>query len=154
MNRFYIITVSFFVLLFVACNQNTPQETVEEKKDSIALTPSEINPNGASELAKLMRTMESQTETWKKEIEEDKAQLSSMPFVYNTLKTAQATNDEMKNENFDAFADDFVSYSNALVKAPLAERKQAFNTMVGGCMACHDQMCPGPIKRIQKFYFK
>lgn len=140
------------------CQPKSPdsENPTSGKTDStgkVCLAPSDRNPNGASELAQLMRTMEAQTETWKKEITEGKPELSPVPDVYATLKTAIPTEPEMKNENFDGFSDDFVNYANALVKAPKAERQTAFNTLVGGCMTCHSQMCPGPIKRIKKFYF-
>lgn len=151
-----ILAVIFLFVCVIACNENKPVASLPTATDStgkVCLTPSDINPNGASELAQLMRTMETQTENWKKEIDAGAKELSPVPDVYNTLKTAIPTEAEMKNNNFNAFSDDFVNYSTALVKAPKAERKMAFNTMVGGCMACHEQMCPGPVKRIQKFYF-
>lgn len=125
-----------------------------DSSGKVCLAPSDRNPNGASELARLMRTMEAQTETWKTEINENKARLSPVPDVYGTLKTAVPTDPEMKNEHFDGFADDFVNYANAMVKAESNDRKTAFNSMVGGCMTCHSQMCPGPVKRIKKFYFE
>lgn len=144
---------------FAACGNRsapTPKKSAAgtDSAGKVCLAPSDRNPNGASELATLMRTMEAQSETWRKEITENKAGLSAVPDVYATLKTAVATDSEMKNENFDAFVDDYLKASAALVKAPKAERKTAFNAMTGTCMSCHSQMCPGPIKRIKKFYFE
>lgn len=154
----YIIVV---VYLFACIACGSPDKTGEaeiaaptDTTGKVCLAPSDRNPNGVSELAQLMRTMEAQTETWKKEIADGKAELSPVPDVYATLKTAIPTEPEMKNENFDGFADDFLNYANGLVKAPKAERQTVFNTLVGGCMSCHSQMCPGPVKRIKKFYFE
>ena len=155
MNKVGLYIIGVCLLGIAACNENKSEAKAAESSDStgkVCLAPSDRNPNGASELAQLMRTMEVQTETWKKEITENKTELSPVPDAYNTLKTAIPTTAEMKNENFDAFATDFVNYSQALAKAPKAERKTAFNAMVGGCMACHSEMCPGPVKRIKKFY--
>lgn len=152
----YIIPV-LAVAVMQACTGKKSTDTAETGADStgkVCLAPSDRNPNGASELAQLMRTMEKQTESWKTEITENKATLSPVPDAYKNLKLAKVTEPEMKNENYNAFADDFMAYSNALVAAAPAERKTAFNAMVGGCMACHTQMCPGPVKRINKFYFQ
>jgi len=152
----YILSVMLGIILFVGCGENKTTDktmTIADTSGKVCLAPSERNPNGASELAQLMRTMEKQSETWKKEIEEEKAELSPVPDIYNRLKTAIPTETGMKNENFDTFSDDFVRYSNALVKADTKNRKAAFNTMVSGCLTCHSEMCPGPIKRINKFYF-
>lgn len=138
--------------LYYACGATSDPEGNRDREP--VLSRSEINPNGASELALLMRTMETQTELWKQEVLEEKETLSPVPDVYTTLKTAIPTTTDMKNENYDAFSDDFVTYSRQLEKTvSTQERITRFNTMVGGCMACHDQMCPGPIKRIRKFYF-
>lgn len=154
---FYLLAGVCVSVLWACGNGGQPVENASapaaDSTGKVCLAPSDRNPNGASELAGVMRTMEAQTETWKKEITENKATLTPVPDVYNTLKTAVPTDPAMKNENYDAFADDFLNFSVALVKAPKAERKQAFNSMVGGCMNCHSQMCPGPVKRIQKFYF-
>lgn len=156
----YGVACAVCALVMWACNgpaQKTGENAATPAADTagkVCLAPSGRNPNGASELAQLMRTMEAQTVTWKREITENEARLSPVPDVYATLKTAIPTEPEMKNENFDGFADDFINYSNALVKAPKAGRETAFDSMVGGCMNCHAQMCPGPVKRIKKFYFR
>ena len=153
----YILLVMLGIIFFsVGCGENKTANnttTTTDTSGKVCLAPSERNPNGASELAQLMRTMEAQSETWKKEIEDGKPELSPVPNLYNTLKTAIPTEDGMKNENFDAFSDDFVRFSKALVKTDVNNRKAAFNTMISGCLTCHSQMCPGPIKRINKFYF-
>eukprot|EP01034_Spumella_vulgaris_P042151 gene42151-52259_t len=143
------MALAVWTLGFMACGNasKTGEGEVPPPPDStgkVCLPPSDRNPNGASELAQLMRTMETQTETWKKEITDNKAELSPVPDAYAALKTALPTEPEMKNENYDGFADDFLNYANTLVKAPKAERQTAFNSMVGGCMSCHSQMCPGP----------
>ena len=156
MKRIRYILFVLFAAAATACGGNKTPETAAPASDSTGKTclkPSDRNPNGVSELAALMRTMEAQTETWKKEIEAGQAELDPVPDVYRTLKTAVPTEKEMKNEFFDGFSDDFNGYAAALVKARKKDRKTAFNTMVGGCMNCHTQMCPGPVKRIRKFYF-
>lgn len=157
MNKIYTSLLGgIFLINAFSCNSDhkTANQETQGTTKKACLVPSDRNPNGASELAQLMRRMESQTELWKSEIQEAKDSLSPMPGIYETLKTASVTEPEMKNEHFDAFADDFIRYASDLVKAPKKERKTAFNTMVGGCMACHGQMCPGPMKRIGKFYFE
>ncbi|MCG9911933.1 MAG: hypothetical protein MH137_11590 [Flavobacteriales bacterium] len=156
MKKNIITLASLLLILVFSCGEKSTS-TAKDGTDSTGkacLAPSDRNPNGASELASLMRVMEEQTEIWKKEILENTPALSPVPESFSTLKTASVTDADMKNENFDGFADDFISYANTLVASKPEDRKTAFNSLVGGCMTCHTQMCPGPIKRINKFYFE
>jgi len=154
MKKITYIAACIASLVIISCGQKTSSETIDQAADTTAKVcnaPDERNPNGVSELAAVMRVMESQTELWKTEIAEDKETLSAMPDAYNTLKTAKVTEPEMKNDNFNGFADNFLSFTNAFVKSPKEDRKTAFNAMVSACLTCHNQMCPGPVKRINKF---
>lgn len=154
---YLLLSGLMLLLLWAACGERQTAAEPAKPADSsgkVCLAPSDRNPNGASPLASLMRDMEKQTETWKKEITDGKAELSPVPDIYRTLKTALPTEPQMKNEHFDAFSDDFLGYADALVKAGKNDRKPAFNSMVNGCMNCHTQMCPGPVKRIRRFFFE
>lgn len=158
MNKKKMIAVLIVLVLVFSCREvaNNTTEKSEEMDSSAqaCLAPSDRNPNGASELAVLMRGMEKQAEIWKGEIEKMEAALSPVPASFYGLKTAAVTKPSMKNENYNAFADDFIAFSDALVNVSPVERKDAFNSMVNGCMNCHTQMCPGPMVRIKKFLLK
>jgi hypothetical protein len=151
-----LIFSGIVLIWLMACNPSAQKDETSgndvDTTGQACAAPSERNPNGASELAQLMRVMEAQAETWKKEVSENAETLSPVPRSFSTLKTAKVTKPSMKNENFDAFADDFVRFSEALVAAPREKRTEAYNAMVNGCANCHSQMCPGPLVRIKKFY--
>lgn len=153
-----MISVLIVLVLVFSCREvanNTTEKSVEKDSSAQAcLAPSDRNPNGASELAVLMREMEKQAEIWKGEIEIKEAVLSPVPASFYGLKTAAVTKPTMKNENYNAFADHFITFSEALVKVSADKRKDAYNSMVNGCMNCHTQMCPGPMVRIKKFLLK
>jgi hypothetical protein len=146
--------LSFVFSCGEAINKTAEKSDGKDSSGQVCLAPSDRNPNGASELAVLMREMEKQAESWKGEIEKKESLLSPVPASFYTLKTAAVTKPTMKNENYDAFADDFITFSEALVKVPAEERTDAYNSMVNGCINCHTQMCPGPMVRIKKFLLK
>jgi hypothetical protein len=158
MNKKKMIAGLIILSLVFSCreamNKTAEQSEGTDSSGQACTAPSDRNPNGASELAVLMREMETQAEIWKGEIEKKEAVLSSVPASFYGLKTAAVTKPTMKNENFNAFADDFITFSEALVKGSADERKDAYNSMVNGCMNCHTQMCPGPMVRIKKFLLK
>lgn len=156
MKKSKLLIAGIAFMWLVACSESSEKSTATaHDADTTAqecAAPSDRNPNGASELAQLMRVMEAQAETWKNEISENAETLSPVPRSFSTLKTAKVTKPGMKNENFDAFADDFVRFSDALISAPRENRTEAYNAMVSACANCHTQMCPGPMVRIKKFY--
>jgi hypothetical protein len=149
-----LLALSLFFSCREAMDKTAEKSDGKDSSDQACMAPSDRNPNGASELAVLMREMEKQAEIWNGEIEKKESVLSPVPASFYTLKTAAVTKPAMKNENYDAFADDFINFSEALVKVPAEERTNAYNSMINGCMNCHTQMCPGPMVRIKKFLLK
>lgn len=146
-----------FVLLFgaslgislVACNSADTAKNSKNTSDStICVKPTDINPNGSSELALLMEDMFHISKKWKEQIEigED---LGIYPVKFDQLKSAKPTKENVKNETFDPFADDFVRRTKELLEAKPEEQKNKFQLYVDGCMNCHTTMCTGPIKRIK-----
>jgi hypothetical protein len=120
----------------------------DSTKSAVCSTDS-INPNGSSELALLMRKMFDDGMIIKGKIEKGE-EIGAYPANYEKIKSATPTEADMKQDNFDAFADDMIAALKKLHQNPASERKENFNRFVSSCLNCHDMMCPGPKRKIVK----
>lgn len=141
----FIILAGLSIGLSLACNSNSNKDTEQKATSDLV---KDINPNGSSELALLMETMYEKSKAWKENIEKGE-DLGAYPTVFDNLKTATPTKENVKNETFDPFADDFIRRTKELLEAKPEEQKAKFDLLVDGCMNCHTTMCTGPVKRIK-----
>lgn len=151
-------TIKSFTTIFLTClfssscvkkpaAEQTHQST-DTTKTATCSTDS-INPNGSSELALLMRKMFDEGMEVKEKIKKGE-EIGPYPAAYEKIKLATPTEADMKQDNFDAFADDMIAALKKLHQNPAEERKENFNRFVSTCMSCHDMMCPGPKRKIVK----
>ncbi len=112
------------------------------------LLPSDINPNGASELAALMRTMTADLDALRTTL--DAAPSLPLHARHSKIRCAWPTDPSERTPQFDAFAVAYLGRVQALDAAPPAERKAAFDAVISACTSCHEQSCTGPIPRIEK----
>ena len=132
-----IIAFSFF-----SC-----QETNTQKKK-------EINnyPNQDSELALLMRDITNDMEIIKSHIINGKTPKSSIKI--EEIYTAIPTDLDVRNNNwFIPMTDQYIFTVKDLLNNPGNQTKQ-YNAIIQSCINCHNQVCAGPIKRIQKLKIK
>ncbi|HEX5001587.1 MAG TPA: hypothetical protein VFW78_03755 [Bacteroidia bacterium] len=109
------------------------------------------NPNGSSELAKLMRQMQQYTKDARKAVLK-KGAPAAYPTAFDAIHTAKITPGTHKNEYYDSFADIYITGVKNYAAAPASDpdRIATYNNMVSGCIACHSQHCPGPVPMIRK----
>lgn len=112
------------------------------------LLPSDINPNGASELAALMRTMTADLEQLRTTL--DRAPPPALHTRHRKLRCAWPTDPGERTPQFDAFAVAYLARVQALEASAAADRKAAYDAVVTACKSCHQQTCSGPIPRIEK----
>ena len=110
------------------------------------------NPNGESELALTMRDMYDAMKEMQFRLEQDK-KVKSVP-SFDQLLTATPTDESMKNESFDAFANSWLTSLDKMNDKSIANQKKTYKDLIITCIGCHDQSCPGPIKRITKLKLK
>lgn len=115
---------------------------------SAGFTAQDINPNGSSELSLLMRKMEKQLVDARADVIKGTYK-GSYPKEFDQLKTAAPTDAGTKTENYDIFADLYLSSVKNFVAAK-TNQVQAYDNVVNTCLACHSQHCPGPVGRIKK----
>ena len=117
------------------------------------LTPDSVNPNGSSELALLMRTLEKTGERNKVLLISEKSPEKWPENRVEKLLTATPTDDEIKGTHYDAFALDFIAAVQNFNKSDKkSEAITLHNRIIGVCMSCHEQSCAGPMVRIKKLF--
>ncbi len=132
--------VRLFVLVLILSSCSPQPKLVKEKWFP--------NPNGESELALTMRDMYDAMKEMKFRLDQDK-KVKSIP-NFDNLLTATPTGLSMKKESFDAFANSWLNSLEKMNTNSLKNQKENYRNLVNTCIGCHDQSCPGPIKRIVK----
>ena len=102
-----------------------------------------------SELALLMRQLTSETENIKAAIQAGKEH--PLWSRVRELHSAVPTDSNSSGPVFEGFASAFIGSVEEMQAADTAHTKY-FNDVIDRCMDCHAQYCPGPMKRIRKFY--
>lgn len=148
MNHKKLLALGMIALLMgiaVACQKSEPKK---EAYKNVKTQP--INPNGDSELALLMRDMATELESLKGQVGTGK-ELQFLVEDHDAILYASATEPEkVATENYEIFSKNYLSAINQLKAAPKEEQAGAYALVVQTCIACHKDMCPGPITRIQK----
>lgn len=143
----YIITCLF--LLF-GCSNN--------QKECI---DNQINPNGDSELAIVMRNLfDNSFEIKNLIIDADTLKSNKLPSELiqkfndnlNLLHTAKPTDKNLRDDGvYQAFAN---AYINTSEKFTNKISQNNFNAMVNNCIQCHEKFCLGTIQKINKLYIR
>lgn len=139
------------IALLPAITMNSCQSATESASNTEA-QPTDINPNGSSELALLMREMHDVAATAKAEI--NKGNVPDITVDFSQLTEATPTKPQMiAFEAFKPLADTYVEAMQALGKATdSTAAAQAHTMVINTCMSCHQVSCKGPIPRIRKLY--
>ena len=97
--------------------------------------PSEVNANGASELASLMRVMKADLEAARVAIERGEP-IAPMHPHHRKIRCAWPTGLEDRNPTFEASAITYLQLVRTLDSRP-ADLRAAYGGVVAGCLACH-----------------
>lgn len=111
------------------------------------LIPSTRNPNGQSELAALMRTMEAALKDARPLVAKGQA---VGPFAqrFAKIRCSWPTNPSDRDAEFDALATAYLGAVSALDRASGAASAGAFDGVLNACRACHERACGGAIVAI------
>lgn len=131
-----ILSLLVFVGLFAACEQKA-----EIKEEKAVVAP-------AKPMAMMMRAIYDQSAEMRKWVEEGKP-LDTAEFRFLDFHQLEPTDSTVLVEVFYKHNQDFKAAFEDLVKAGKAD-KEKYNTLLTKCISCHEDFCPGPIKRINK----
>lgn len=138
--------ISLVVYGLSCTTEASAQEENEMEKASLT-----VNPNGDSELALLMRAMYDDAAQMKAAIERGE---QPKPAIDHTrMLTAGATEPEKAaSDTYRNWAQAYLQTVQALQNGDRELAPQLFDNLVGNCMGCHSDLCPGPRMRIQHLY--
>ncbi|CAN5889307.1 hypothetical protein BH11BAC7_BH11BAC7_19700 [soil metagenome] len=138
-----------FLIGFISCKE----ESKKTPADSTAVCKTSLNPNGDSELALLMRELAAFTDSVKQDLLNNR-ELRPRPENINTILSAKKTDENIDKSIYDPLARSYITGVDYFYSSKPEDRKENYNSMVNNCIACHQNFCGGPIKRIQKLLVK
>jgi hypothetical protein len=109
------------------------------------LIPTSLNPNGQSELAALMRTMQADLKAAGEAIALQQP-VPKMLAKHARIRCSWPTTPSDRTPEFDAFAQAYLAQVAALETAP---SRPALDRVLNACKSCHEHTCPGPISAIE-----
>lgn len=116
------------------------------------LIPSTRNPNGQSELAALMRSMEAALKAARPQLAEPGTSRPPIgPFLpqFRRIRCSWPTNPADRDAEFDALAQGYLSAVSLLDAAPdRASAAKAYDGVLAGCRSCHERTCGGALAAI------
>ncbi len=132
--------------LVLACSKEKVEQEVGEARQN----SSQLNPNGDSELALLMRSMTTYMEVIKDSLQKE-APIPECPTEFEALMVAKETEGMIKDRNhFNAYADQWLSDLNQVCTSSGSNRVKAYERLRSSCLNCHQSYCQGPIPKIQR----
>jgi len=135
---FYFLSLAAIMVLMSACNN----------KDCSA-EGNYVNPNGDSELALLMREMFDDGKRIRQSVLEGDRPVLVKKF--KEIHTAEATEPEKAaSEAYKMYADAYLNALEMLESSDEENLASSYGAMIQSCVNCHQQMCPGPLVRINK----
>jgi hypothetical protein len=157
------LLVSTFVVLAVGCTKPSAPEAPKPPPEPPCtgetalvpgvpgspghLIPSERNPNGDSELAALMRTMQKDLKDARAALDEGKTLPRELLPVHKKMRCSWPTRPADRTPVFDGFAIAYLSRLSAFDRHE-PDPKAAYDGVLESCRHCHEQSCPGPIAAI------
>ena len=114
------------------------------------LIASDINPNGASELATLMRTFVADWRNARVALEADAGVSARFP-VHRKLRCSWPTAADDRTPAFDGLAQGYLAKVKAFDARP---SRDTYEGVLDGCKACHEVSCGGPLEVIEGLRWK
>lgn len=151
---------AFAFLLFVFAVACSGDSAKDEKKDSApAACKAPLNPNGDSELALLMREIANWNDTLKAKLEKNgslSAEELKAPADIRTILTAKRTDPNLDAKLFAQMASLYLGQVDQFTGSgnDAGQQVRNYNSMVKACVACHQNFCGGPLRRINKMFVK
>ncbi|MFY0673291.1 MAG: hypothetical protein JXQ87_07795 [Bacteroidia bacterium] len=153
----HLVLAFAFALVLASCGtkKNKGSESSKTNEDSLAMCDvdtvkrEQLNPNGETALALLMRKMDEDLRAAKTSMKEGK--VPDYSFVHDAIKTAEPTKKHIIGDPvFASFSDVYLNSIKAIKESPKDSIPAMHNNIIMNCIECHKSYCTGPITRIKK----
>lgn len=137
--RFFIFLVAFgSICVFLhCCRHDAPQA-----ENTVVRTAEQNAP-----LAVLMREMYLDMEEIKGTVL-DKEKLGTYLEKHRAMLTAEATDPKVRDSSFHIMGSAYLQHLERMEQSSEEELLNNFQALQHSCVACHQQKCPGPLKKI------
>ena len=139
-----LLVIASVVVWMTSCGQGQPEPDTAEPKKTVPLKEHVVSP-----LAQLMRDMTAFADSTRSRLMRGE-ELLPYPAHFKDMITLESTPGMVDHRTYDPFAFSYLHQLDSLYKVVPAQRDQAFDELVQYCSACHGQVCPGPLVRINK----
>lgn len=138
MRKNFILLFPLFTFLLLSCQK---ENSSSEKAIKY--------PNQDAPLALLMREMYLDMEEIRETVG-NKESIKSYLDKHQELLTAQPTDPKVKDATFQMMGNAYLKSLENLEQSSQELLGENYLTLVNTCLGCHQQYCPGPVKRINK----
>lgn len=139
MHKIAGLLFSFLLISFLSC----------QKKEEVKSTTAVLYPNQDAPLALLMREMFLDMEEIRVSVENTEA-IKSYLEKHKDILNAIPTNPKVKTAEFQLMGNAYLESLMILENSSQELMMENYKTLVSSCLGCHQQYCPGPVKRINK----
>ena len=144
-----LVLLILVVFIAISCNKKVKEQTTMSLENKSSITNDELIMYTPSELAALMQSIYDVNLDWKKEILKGNIP-RSFPEKYKTIHSAKSDNENADSPFYKAMATTYLMTVENVTKANPDNVVERFNAVVNVCVSCHQEVCPGPIERIEK----
>jgi hypothetical protein len=140
---FFLIVLFFSIMQYKKNNRELREKNIVIKEGGL----SQI-----SELAVYMREIHHQALNIREKLSEGNLNdiSNEVPERYNAIFTSEPTDKNVSGEKFTHYASEFIEECEGFYSSSKKEKIFRFNSMINSCVNCHQEFCPGPVKKINK----
>jgi hypothetical protein len=138
MRKSFVLLFPLFTFILLSC-QNEKSSSEKAIK----------YPNQDAPLALLMRDMYIDMEEIRETVA-NKESIKSYLDKHRELLTALPTDSKVKDATFQMMGNAYLKSLESLENSSQELLGENYMTLVNTCLGCHQQYCPGPVKRINK----
>lgn len=139
MHKTFFRVFLFSIFLFAGCKPENQKEQLKVQRF----------PNEDAPLALLMREMFEDLEEVKVAVGNGE-RIKSYVEKHRNLLEVKPTDPKVKTPIFHMMGEAYLESLANLEESPLELVKANYQTVINTCLGCHQQYCPGPVKRIQQ----
>ncbi|HEX2616425.1 MAG TPA: hypothetical protein VHL57_02730, partial [Flavobacteriales bacterium] len=134
--------------LLLACS--TPEAPPSAPEGPTTYAPKDTaDVHTVSPLAQLMRDMTAFADSTRIRLAKGE-ELPPYPPNFKDMLTLEPTPGMVDHRVYDPFAFAYLHQLDSLYHTAKADRPVIFDALVSACAACHGEVCPGPLTRINK----
>lgn len=142
----FLLILGFTAFWFACQEEVVPEENTPEEPVTGVRPP--------SELALLMKSLYADFEQAAETYHSGEYPAFQGDYQLDEIYTATPTDSTVHSPAYEAFTYAFIQRVQEYVTLvdPEQNDKVLFNSMIDGCIDCHQTFCPGPIRKIQKLH--